>query len=203
MNLERAMTAFFGDRQIGAGPVKDLLISVKATLDAASASGDGETGQILIFDDLTGTQVDFDLRGSSADILVALANHPYFQTDSPERGTRGKGTVGRPKLGVTSREVTLLPRHWRWLEVQQSGASATLRRLVEGAMKSTSSDEKERAARDRAAKVMWCLAGNLPGFEEASRFLYRGDQNGFEQIIREWPEGIREYLLRLLKGERT
>ncbi|MFY0534142.1 DUF2239 family protein [Nannocystis pusilla] len=29
---------------------------------------------------------------------------------------------GRPKLGVVSREVSLLPRHWEWLERQPSGS---------------------------------------------------------------------------------
>ena len=42
---------------------------------------------------------------------------------------------GRPKLGVVAREVTLLPRHWEWLEQQPNGISACLRRLVDEARK--------------------------------------------------------------------
>ena len=38
---------------------------------------------------------------------------------------------GRPKLGVVAREVTLLPRHWAWLNAQPGGASVALRRLVD------------------------------------------------------------------------
>jgi hypothetical protein len=36
---------------------------------------------------------------------------------------------GRPKIGVVSREVTLLPRHWDWLNSQPGGASVALRNL--------------------------------------------------------------------------
>ena len=42
---------------------------------------------------------------------------------------------GRPKLGVVSREVTLLPRHWAWLASQSGGASATLRKLIDQAQR--------------------------------------------------------------------
>lgn len=44
---------------------------------------------------------------------------------------------GRPRLGVTAREVTLLPRHWDWLAAQPGGASVTLRMLVEQATSAT------------------------------------------------------------------
>ncbi len=77
---------------------------------------------MLVFEVETGRQVDFDLRGEIQDVL--------------ERAMQGQRRgPGRPKLGVTSREVTLLPRLWGWLETQPSGTSAALRRLVEQAMK--------------------------------------------------------------------
>lgn len=40
---------------------------------------------------------------------------------------------GRPKLGVVAREVTLLPRHWEWLNAHPGGASVALRALVDEA----------------------------------------------------------------------
>lgn len=200
MDLERKMTAFRGSRLIRSGPIKEVLPAVKAALDD-DENFDSETeNTLLIFDDRTGTQVDFDLRGSSSDVMAALAVHPFFISTTD---TRSKGRVGRPKLGVTAREVTLLPRHWAWLETQQSGASATLRRLVEAEMKRAPTEENARAARvarDATGKVMWSLAGNLPGFEEASRVLYKGDASGFKERISAWPADIREYLTRLAKG---
>src|SRR3546814_19697629 len=58
---------------------------------------------------------------------------------------------GRPKLGVTAREITLLPRHWEWLAQQRGGASATLRRLVQEAM--VREEHGPRAARDALYRI--------------------------------------------------
>ena len=60
---------------------------------------------------------------------------------SPLRDAETDGAVrtgpGRPRLGVVSREVSLLPRHWEWLEEQPGGMSVSLRKLVEEARKRT------------------------------------------------------------------
>src|SRR3978361_2405636 len=53
---------------------------------------------------------------------------------------------GRPKLGVTAREVTLLPRHWDWLATQPGGASVALRKLVEQARRSSTEADRLRKA---------------------------------------------------------
>ena len=81
------------------------------------------TPTILIFDDATGQQIDLDLRGDDDEVLARLA--PAGIEAAGPSGPRGRG---RPKLGVTAREVTLLPRQWEWLGAQPGGASATLRR---------------------------------------------------------------------------
>jgi len=80
--------------------------------------------------------------------------------------------------------------------------SAALRRLVEDARKREPDRERARRARDAVGKFMWAMAGNLPGFEEASRALYAGDEGRFETLIRDWPEDIRTYLMRRL-GDRV
>ena len=41
------------------------------------------------------------------------------------------------------------------------------------------------------------LCGDRPGFEEATRALYRDDVEAFASIIAAWPEDIRHYLDRL------
>ena len=86
---------------------------------------------IVIFSDATGRSLDLDLRGSDEEIVArlprtALAPAPDAQATEP----RGRG---RPKLGVVAREVTLLPRHWEWLNAQPGGASVALRKLVDEA----------------------------------------------------------------------
>jgi hypothetical protein len=40
------------------------------------------------------------------------------------------------------------------------------------------------------------LAGNLPGYEEASRALYAADRAHFEDLILDWPRDIRAYIQR-------
>jgi uncharacterized protein len=175
---ERTYTAFAGVRLLASGDLKTVLLACWE-----HASGDADP--VLIFEDQTGRQVDFDLRGTP-DEVVARALPP-----KPRTGP------GRPKLGVVCREVSLLPRHWDWLEQQPSGASAALRRLVDEARKREPDKERARLARDAAAKVMWAMAGDCSGFEEASRALFAGDQERFESLISEWPQDVRAHLVRL------
>jgi len=129
-------------------------------LTAVRALEDKTEGTILFFDHTTGRQTDFDLT------------------------TPAKPGPGRPKLGVVSTEVTLLPRHWEWLNEQPARASGTLRRLVETAMSWEGSDPKKRL--EALGKVLWALAGNEPGFEEASRALYTGDRTRLELLSQVW-----------------
>jgi hypothetical protein len=45
---------------------------------------------------------------------------------------------------------------------------------------------------------MTAMAGNRPGFEEASRALFAGDRERFQCLIGGWPADIRSQLERLL-----
>jgi hypothetical protein len=96
---------------------------------------------------------------------------------------------------VISREVSLLPRHWEWLETQPNGASAALRRLVDEARKQDFSSSQGRAAIDATGRVMTAMAGNLPGFEEAYRALYARDRAAFDSLVTNWPDDVRSYVL--------
>jgi hypothetical protein len=101
---------------------------------------------------------------------------------------------GRPKLGVVAREVTLLPRHWEWLASQPGGASVALRKLVEVARRSSEVKDRVRQAGAVAYRFMSTMAGHEPGFEEASRALFAGDQAGFEALIAAWPVDVQNHL---------
>jgi len=165
--------AFAGPRLVGAGPPEEILPLLKQRFDADRSE------QVLTFDAETGEQVDFDLRGSLAEVLSRAA--------PPPRGP------GRPRLGVTSREVSLLPRHWEWLEEQPSGISAALRRLVEAAMKAAPQRERARRIREGLTRFLTAMAGDRPQFEEATRALYAGDLARFEDLVQRWPRDIREF----------
>ena len=182
-------SSFAGKRLIASGDLGSILLQTKHRLDQ------GEDAPVLVFDDSNGQQVDFDFRGSPEEVIDRLATHPHLVAGE---ATVARPGPGRPKLGVVCREVSLLPRHWQWLEQQPQGASAALRRLVDEARKQDPEGERLRLARDAAAKFMWTMAGDLPGFEEASRALFAGERERLDTLIREWPEDVRRHVLRLL-----
>lgn len=109
-------------------------------------------------------------------------------------GNVGKSR-GRPKLGVKSKEVTLLPRHWEWLSMQKGGASATLRRLVEEAQKNASIEDTISLKQQQLDQFMLAFLGDAAGYEEASRALYRNSLVSFEAAIKDWSEGIKAFVL--------
>lgn len=175
-------TAFEGSRLLLAGPLVEVALAVKAATER------GTVDPVLVFDDATGRALDFDLRGTKADIIERLSR----SEPSPER--RGRG---RPKLGVVGREVTLLPRHWEWLAAQPGGASVALRKLVDDARRTGGPMQALRTAKEAAYRFMSAMAGNLPGFEEATRALFANDRPRFEQHVSDWPDDIRAYATRL------
>jgi len=183
-------TAFAGQRLIVSGDLETMILRTKEHLDKNPAES------VLIFEDQTGRQVDFDFRGTPADVVARLASHPLFGP-APTQAVSQRGP-GRPSLGVVCREVSLLPRHWEWLGRQPGGSSAALRRLVDEARKRGGRKERARAARDAAGKFMWVMAGNLPGFEEATRALYAGDRERLDGLTKEWPPDIRDHIGRLV-----
>lgn len=157
--------------------------------DRASATGAawraldaGGAGPVLMFDAATGRVVDLPPR---------VAGAPVAEAAAPAKR-------GRPKLGVVPREVTLLPRHWDWLSAQPGGASVALRRLVESARREGAGEDRVRSARDAAYRFMATMAGDLPGFEEASRALFAGDPVGLLQQMKTWPPDVRDEILRLV-----
>lgn len=181
MDDARTYTAFADDRAIGSGPLRTMLADVKAWLDRR------ERARLLVFDDETGRQVDFDLRGTLDEIIARAAPLP-----APAR-------PGRPRLGVVGREVSLLPRHWEWLGQQPNGISAALRRLVDDARKREPGKQRARALREAANAFLTAMGGDLPGFEEASRALFAGDERRFERLLRGWPPDVRRHAMRWVR----
>jgi hypothetical protein len=192
--LLRPCTAFEGDVLLSSGPLVEVAMAVKKALEQGSEK------PLLVFDDASGAVVDLDLRGSKADIVARL---------SPPATQRSRGLTaiapdpdeprrrGRPKLGVVAREITLLPRHWEWLAAQPGGASVTLRRLVDEARRSGGDKEQKRKSQETAYRFMSALAGDLPGFEEATRALFADDRGRFAGLVARWPDDVSAYATRL------
>jgi uncharacterized protein len=163
--------AFVGQVRLGAGTLSDVAAAARRAVD------ENPNAAVVVFNRETAEVVDLDLRGSEEEVL---ARHRPAETPPTRRG--------RPRLGVVAREVTLLPRHWDWLARQPGGASTTLRRLVEAARKT---DAGLRRARTEAAyRFMSVVAGNLAGFEEATRALFAGDRDRLANWLAKWPSDI-------------
>ncbi|MFZ5782248.1 MAG: DUF2239 family protein [Pseudomonadota bacterium] len=187
MEIDKRFTAFRGARCVTTGDLRDVALALHATADGY--------GNALVFDNSTGNVVDLDLRGSAADVVQRLATHALYGTEVAEQegtptGPPAKRGPGRPRLGVVAREVTLLPRHWAWLNAQPGGASVALRRLVEEARRVRDGRDRVRQAQEATYRFAAAMAGNEPGYEEATRALFAGDRPRFEASIRSWPADI-------------
>jgi len=178
-NTPPRCTAFLGARRVAFGPYDEVARAL-AALDLSA-------GGLLVFDDASGAQVD----------------HPWppgwgaapSSADAPTRAAPAAAPqVGRPRLGVVAREVTLLPRHWDWLSQQPGGASAALRRLVEEARRNHAGRDSVRLATERAYRFMSAIAGGFEGFEEASRALFAHDAQALARCTATWPPDVQTHL---------
>ncbi|MDC7684973.1 DUF2239 family protein [Asticcacaulis sp. BYS171W] len=177
MDSETTYVVFQVAQRIAIGPLAEVAVAARHVGDP-----------VLIFDRTTGKVIDLDLRGDDEAIRARY-------TPEPETARRG-----RPKLGVVAREVTLLPRHWDWLAQQPGGASVTLRKLIDAARK----DGPDLKARTTAAyNVMFALAGDSPGFEEASRALFAHDHTTLTKHMADWPNDIRDEIWHHLSADQS
>lgn len=164
---------------------------------------DGSQDPLWVFDDHSGLRLDLNWRSelvpaplpqpSPGPAPDSLAPRP---TSAPPH-SRATRAVGRPKLGVVSREVTLLPRHWDWLNRQPGGASAALRRLIDNARNAHTPQDSQRAATEATYQFMQAMAGDLPGFDEACRALFAHKQSAFLLQTQAWPDDVQAYLHQL------
>lgn len=185
----KSCTAFLGERCVASGTLLEVAKKIKQTL------GEIAPGSVLIFDDFTSEPVEVDFRGTVKDVLRKLdqpeESGPPDQDEDQPRGP------GRPKLGVVSREISLLPRHWDWLNAQPGGASVALRKLVEEARRIYRDRDRVRRSQEVAYRFMSAMAGNMPGFEEATRALFAGNSERFESLTDPWPADIRNHARKL------
>lgn len=177
-NIEPQTTysAFASNRLLATGPLPFILAATKQHLAR-------NTADVRIFNEETGKAVDFDMTGTVDEVVARHTALP------------GKTGPGRPKLGVVGREISLLPRHWDWLEEQPNGASAAIRRLVDEARKREPGTQRERRMRDATARFMWAMGGDLPNFEEATRALYADDAERMAELMSAWPLDVRDHIL--------
>ena len=175
-------TAFLDGHRLITGPLHEVAVAVLRSQQVQPE------GHPLVFSDASGQSADLDLRGGEQAVAAR------YSVAAPTPAPRGRG---RPKLGVVAREVTLLPEHWDWLATQPGGASVALRKLVHEARRKGGDRDRTRQARDRAYHAMSTLAGDLAGFEEASRALFAGDHERLLTQMTAWPRDVQAYVLQL------
>jgi len=178
--LERTCTAFSEHKRIAVG---DLFEVVRKSLEYLKKHKDAD---IQFFDNSNSELVEVDLRGRPEAVLSRLEP----KEDSSEK----KVGPGRPKLGVVSREIGLLPSQWEWLSIQPGGASVTLRKLVEEAKKKNRVKDEIRRSQNATYKFMTTKAGDFPNYEEALRSLFANDRKTFDRLVQDWPKDIREHI---------
>ncbi|MBK6386680.1 MAG: DUF2239 family protein [Rhodoferax sp.] len=202
--LNTPCTAFEGSQRIATGTLNDVAPVAKRAVDKWAASN--APMAVLIFNDATSEVIELDWRGAPDEFAARLAtqaaalevhtiDHQPAAEISSSSSPRGPG---RPRLGVVAREVTLLPRHWEWLGTQSGGASVALRKLVEDASRASGVQDRVRQCRAVGYKFMSTMAGHEPGFEEASRALFAGDQAGLDAHIADWPVDVQAHLRKVL-----
>lgn len=187
-------TAFAYGKYLASGELDQVALKAKEVIDADPHA------TVLIFEDATSHTTEVDFRGTVDDVLKRLSKmagreaSPTEATEADQVAPRGPG---RPKLGVVSREVTLLPRHWEWLNKQPGGASVALRKLVEEAKRAGKGKELMKQSQESCFRFMSVMAGNRPNFEEAVRALFAADRSRFSELIENWPIDIRDHAKKL------
>ena len=174
--MTKQYLAIFEQKILAKGNLEDIIYQVKAI--------DSNIEPIVIEEENC-KRIEFSWYGDAQTVLDNLPTEPSESTKKR----------GRPKLGVTSKEVTLLPRHWEWLAIQRGGASAALRRLVDEARKNVSVEDIICMKQQQLDGFMLLFLGDESGFEEASRALYRNSKVSFEYAIKGWPTELKDFVV--------
>lgn len=191
-SLSPLWIAFEHHRRLARGEPAGVIAAVQQRLAAQPEA------LPLVLDAVSSERIELDWRTPAAQLLAQLPPAPA--TDEPDEAPGGEAPrgPGRPKLGVTAREVTLLPRHWDWLARQPGGASVALRKLVQSAMREGGSAQAQRRATEAAYRFMSIVCGDLPQYEEVSRALFAGDLARVEPLAADWPTDVAAHLRTLL-----
>mgnify|MGYP001025971884 CR=1 FL=1 len=188
MTAHPAAIAFEGNRRLAEGPLAEVAAAVRKRV------GKGTHENILVFDHVSGKTLNLDLTGAEKDVQARYAAPSPSPIDAPADPipTEPRGP-GRPRLGVVPREVTLLPRHWDWLNAQPGGASVALRKLVEEARKAQGPSDTLRARQEAAYRFLSAIAGDWRNYEDITRALYANDADRFRDLTEDWPADVRDH----------
>jgi hypothetical protein len=187
MDDPTACIAFAGTECLALGPPGEVAAAVWRHLQTPA------TVPVCVLDARTSEPLDF-LMDSPEPEVAARAERQMAARQRQGAAYRR----GRPRLGGEAREITLLARHWDWLDAQPGGAAAALRRLVEAARKQDDGRAATHRRREAVHRFLLAVAGDLPGYEEAERALWAGERAQLEEILTGWPPDVAAHARRLL-----
>jgi len=195
---EPQVVGFVGWELVARGTLDEVVAACRL------ASAQRPNQRTAFFDDVSGHAVEAPVaptatRSPSEGVSPIVRSAPAAEREASDAtGPQRKRGPGRPRLGVVSREVSLLPRHWEWLSAQRGGTSATLRRVIDAARKADGGTTERRRTIDAAHRFLWDIAGDLPCFEELTRALYAEQFQRVADLSCSWPTGVRQQLLRFV-----
>jgi hypothetical protein len=174
-SLSPLWIAFEHHHLLARGQPADVIAAVQRRLAAQPET------LLLVLDATTSERIELDWRTPAAQLLAQLPATPAAHESDEAPGSDAPRGPGRPKLGVTAREVTLL-----------------LRKLVLSAMREGSSADAQRRATEAAYRFMSIVCGDLPLYEEVSRALFAGDLARVDTLAADWPADVAAHLRALL-----
>jgi hypothetical protein len=71
---------------------------------------------------------------------------------------------------------------------------------VDEARRADGGGGRAKAAQEASYRFMSAIAGDFPGYEEALRALFAGNERQFTALMAAWPEDVRAYACRLAFG---
>jgi len=188
-------TAFDRQRLVSRGPLHQVIVDLERYLvrepDARPLLFDDASGRLLTWPPATAWPNDgrtAAFERTTPEPLAGVSAGPH--TGALAAGRRS----GRPRLGVLAREVTLLPEQWAWLAAQPGGASAALRRLVDGAWQEARHRDRRQQASAVAFRCLSVLGDGLAGTDDALVAIHAGDAARFDQLTMAWPPDVRQYV---------
>ena len=188
--------AFWGYKKLSEGALDEVLKKVSHLISSDSFHTltvfDMQTGALVPQEMISGNLNKLGLDFKNENLRRSSERTPKNSNDSQ------KAKLGRPKLGVVAREVTLLPAHWEWLSKQKGGASALLRQLVDKAMQEDTPEQRLKEIQASVYRFLTVIAVDLPDYQKALQAVNDLDGDGFLEVIEKWPEDVCEQLKSLL-----
>ena len=146
------------------------------------------TATPLVFDDATGRPIDLDLRGSDEAVVQRLDDHPVHGASRCAARSRQSRA---PRAAEAGRRRRAKSRCCRATGTGSTASPAAPRLPCAGwstrPATPTPSPSGSASAREATYRFMTAVAGNEPGYEEATRALFAGDRARYDALIAGWP----------------